>query len=537
MINMENSTIKIKSGVLSLNPLPEKLGFHNAKHLLNRCLLGARKSEIDFFQDKTAEEALDFLLQESITQLSPPLGVKQSDLEVPVGSTWVNTKYNSKYKSERKYSYNNWWLGRLINQDISLKEKMVLFWHNHFVIENDVVSNINFNYKYNVLLNECALDNFKTLTEEMTLNVGMLKYLDGDENKLGSANENYARELFELFTIGKGPLIEEGNYTNYTEHDIREAAKVLTGWRTNGNTDQPYFTSSRHDKTQKTFSDIYEKFTISNKEEKEYKRLIQMIFLKKETARHLVRKLYRWFVYYQIDEQTEEQIINPLASFFIEQNFEIKPLLKKLLSSQHFFDENYLGSMIKNPLDFTVGLLRQLEFDVPDNTDIQIQYGFNNAIRNQSNNMGMDLGNPPDVAGWQAWYLAPSYNEIWINSATIPIRANFVKQIVSWGVRPLSGYDKFYLDPIKTAYISNDPSDINDLIPTLGNLLFPKAITESQLLELKEVLIPGLPDFEWTVEWNKYITNPNDTNQKKAVENSLKNLLTKMCSMAEYQLM
>jgi len=342
---MENTEVQLKSGILSLTPKNGELGFTNAKHLLNRCLFGARKSEIEFIQNKTAEEAIDYLLLEPIGELPPPLGIKKSDEETPVSETWVNTKYNSKYSSERKYSYNNWWIRRLLDQDISLKEKMVLFWHNHFVIEDDVVSNTNFNYRYNKLLYNQAFGNFKTLAEEMTVNVGMLKYLDGDDNKTGAANENYARELFELFTIGKGPLIEEGNYTNYTEHDIREAAKILTGWRTNSDTDTTYFTPSRHDESDKVFSDIYNNFTISNEGKNEYKSLIQIIFLQKETARHLVRKLYRWFVYYRIDENIEINIIEPLATLFVDNNFELKPLLKALLGSEHFFEENYQGSM------------------------------------------------------------------------------------------------------------------------------------------------------------------------------------------------
>ena len=251
---MEKTEIPLKSGIMSLQPLEGPLGFEKAKHLLNRSLFGARLSEINFMKNKTASEAVDYLLREPIPSITPPLGIKADDLEIPVGTTWVNTKYNGTYNSQRLYSYRAWWIGRLQNIELSLAEKMTLFWHNHFVIETDVVSNTNFNYKYNMLLYSQSLGNFKKLTEDMTVNVGMLTYLDGVKNTLGSPNENYARELFELFTIGKGPLTEPGNYTNYTETDIREAAKVLTGWRTNSTTDLSYFDTTKHDKTNKTFS-------------------------------------------------------------------------------------------------------------------------------------------------------------------------------------------------------------------------------------------------------------------------------------------
>lgn len=526
----------LKSGIMSLEPASGQLGFDKAKHLLNRCLFGARLSEINFIAEMQVEEALDFLLQTPTEEPQPPLSVKDTDDEVPIGTTWVTTKFNGKYRGQRMYSYNNWWFGRLLNQNVSLIEKMVLFWHNHFVIENDVVRNSNFNYRYNQLLFNQALGNFKNLTEEITINVGMLQYLDGVKNMAGSPNENFARELFELFTIGKGPLIEEGNYTNYTEHDIREASKVLTGWKTSSANDNSYFVSSKHDKSVKTFSEIFNNKSISNNEEQEYKDLIAMIFEKEETARFLVRKLYRWFVYNKITDEVESQIIIPLSDQLIEKDFEIKPVLKTLLSSNHFYDITYRGCMIKNPLEFTIGLIRQLEVDKPEENQLLEQYGYWNVIRNQARKMDMEIGNPPDVAGWEAWYLAPLYNQLWINTATIPTRTNFIKSVIYWGYRPIKGAEKVVTDPFKIAYLAKAPSDINSLLNTFIKLLLPIPLTEEQIVHLKEALIPGLPDFEWTVEWNKYVNHPEDENQKQAVANRLKNLLAKICSMAEYQL-
>ena len=129
---------------------------------------------------------------------------------------------------------------------------------------------------------------------------------------------------------------------------------MLTGWKTNKDNDSSYFNSSKHDKTDKKFSEIYNNQLISNEEENEYKQLINMIFAQKETARHLVRKLYRWFVYYSITEEIELHIIDPLADLLIENNFEVKPVLKTLLGSAHFFDEVYRGAMIKNPLELVI---------------------------------------------------------------------------------------------------------------------------------------------------------------------------------------
>ncbi len=535
--NLENKNHpKLKSGILSLLPIEGELGYEQTKHLLNRCVFGARHSEIEFLKNKTAEEALDFLLTGPIAPPTPPLSVKESDEEAPIGQTWTTIKYNSDYRSERLYSYLAWWMGQIVHRDLNLTEKMAFFWHNHFVTEHDVVRNTNFNYTYNTLLREQALGNIKTFAEKITVSPAMLDYLDGFKNVNGAPNENYARELFELFTIGKGPLIGEGNYTFYTEHDIREAAKVLTGWKINAN-EEAYFNSSKHDKSKKIFSEYYNHKSISNNEEEEYKDLITLIFEKKDTARYLVRKLYRYLVYYQIEEEIEEAIIEPLSTILFENKYELKPVLRTLLSSQHFFDTNLRGCMIKNPLEVSAGILRQLEFEIPENTDPVIKYSLWNSIRYAIREQDLEIGNPPDVAGWPAWYLEPLFDEIWINTATVPERASFIQTIIFQGFKTKEMPEKMYFDPFKIAYLAEDPSDINTLISTVTGLLFPHSATESQIQIFKDILIQGLPDFEWTIEWTHYINNPEDENQKKLISDRLKLFIAKVTLMAEYQLM
>ncbi len=528
---------RLAEGVFpGLLAVTEKLGFERARHLLNRCLFGVRLSEIDVVKELTAAEAVEMLLRHPADPLQPPLTVLGTDQEVPIGQTWVNTKYNGSYRSQRLYSYQAWWIGRMLRSDLSLVEKMVLFWHNHFVIESDVVRNTNFNYRYNELLFTHALGNFQTLTEEMTRNVGMLVYLDGVINNAESANENYARELFELFTIGKGPLIANGNYTNYTEEDIRQAARVLTGWRNNSNTDTSYFSSSRHDKGQKVFSEIYNHQIIVNREADEYKDLISMIMNKMDTARSMVKKIYRWFVCYRIDEAVTEQVIEPLTDTFYQSGYDIKVLLRALLCSEHFYDEKYRGCMIKSPLEYTLGMVRQLELEVPASEHVVAQYSFWNWLFSRASLQNMILGNPPDVAGWTAWYLAPLYNRTWINSATLPVRADVRDKLIRDGIKTKDMPVRVTMDPFKIAYLASNPSDINDLIGTLAGLLLPMPLTLEQVERFKETLIPGLPDFEWTIEWNRYVNNPADQNQKKAVGALLTSLILEMTSSAEFQL-
>jgi uncharacterized protein (DUF1800 family) len=362
---------------LGLDPVTGVLGREAARHLAERCLFGARRSDIDNIAALTVEQALDLLL--AVPQApSPPVNINPDDTDVPLGETWVNAADVQAYRNLRRKSLRSWWVGLIIDQEPSLVEKMVLFWHNHFVTEVPAVNRPRYLYDYNALLRNHALGNFKDLTGEMTVSTAMLKYLNGDENVAGSPNENYARELFELFTIGKGPLIGEGNYTNYTEQDILEAARVLTGWKINGTTQESWFNASKHDTGTKTFSEIYDNLVLTNGGDREYLELVSMIFSKKETARHLVRKLYRWFVYYIIDDSIESLVIEPLATTFYDNGFELIPVLRQLLSSEHFFDETYRACYIRNPYEHMAGTLRKLETVFP--TDELLRYEFWNSF-------------------------------------------------------------------------------------------------------------------------------------------------------------
>lgn len=517
---------------LGLDPLEGVLGIDNARHLLERCLFGAKKSELDQYANLTVEQALDSLLA-TLPAPAPPVNINPDDTGVPLGETWVNAPDVQAFRSGRKKSLRCWWVGLIIGQGPSLVEKMVLFWHNHFVTEVPAVNRPQYLYDYNALLRKHALGNFKDLTGEMTISTAMLKYLNGDKNMAGSPNENYARELFELFTIGKGPLIGEGNYTNFTEEDIQEAARVLTGWKIDVTTQASWFNVAKHDAGTKTFSDIYGNHQIVNNGDQEYLDLVSMIFGKKETARHLVRKLYRWFVYYIIDETIENLVIEPLATTLYDSGFEMLPVLRQLLSSEHFFDQTYRACYIRNPYEHVAGTLRKLEAAFP--TEKLLRYEFWNSYFYQARNQEMKLGEPPDVAGWPGWYLSPQYNQLWINSVSLPQKANFSDRILSNGWTK-QGY-KLAADPIGVAEMVSTPGDPNILISEWAGLFLPVSLTQEQIDYLKDILIPGLPDFEWTLEWNKYKDNPGDQNQRQAVEAVLRSVLKAMLRMPEYYLM
>jgi hypothetical protein len=239
-------------------------------------------------------------------------------------------------------------------------------------------------------------------------------------------------------------------------------------------------------------------------------------------------------VYYVIDPAAETNVIIPLADILRNNNYEIKPVLQTLFKSAHFFDHVNIGCSIKNPLELTVGMLRQFSVLFPDSTSLTAQYNHWKYVRTQGANMQLDLGDPPNVAGWPAYYQIPQYYELWINSDTLPKRNQFTDTILSTGYRQNSF--TLIADPIAFVNLVSNPYDPNVIISELAQILFPIAITGNQKDFLKETLIPGLPDYEWTIEWGDYVADPTDPGKLAAVKTKLQALLMFMLAMAEYQL-
>jgi uncharacterized protein (DUF1800 family) len=517
----------------SLDPIDDSpLGTERAKHLLNRTLLGYPRAILEQCAQMTINEVLDMLLEPGTTP-GPPLQVFGDDPNIAFGESWVDAAPDGSIRSARKKSLRSWWVGSMLNAEPNLSEKMVLFWHNHFATEVNVVNIPAYYYQYLSLIRENALGNFKDLTGAMTVNTAMLKYLDGVKNSAASPNENYSRELFELFTIGKGPLLGEGNYSFYTEQDVQEGARVLTGWRINQSQLKSVFNANQHDKSEKVFSGYYDNQRITDQGDKEYLALMDMIFSKKQTARSLVMKLYRWFLYYKIDDELSDAIIEPLTDLFYDHAYEVKPLLRKFLSSQHFFSPEFRGCFIKSPVEFVIGSLSGLEVSVPE--DLSAQYEFWNLFWSVMRDQELEPGTPPDVAGWPAYYKEPQFNQLWLNAATLPQKSLFIRKLIHAEYRK-NGI-RIQPDCISLAQAVSDPSDPETLINGLCEIFLPVEISQSRLDSLKELLIPGLPDSVWTFEWNKYVGNPDDPVQKGSIEGALKLLLDSIMNLPEYYLL
>ncbi|GAB4255270.1 MAG: hypothetical protein Kow0027_21900 [Saprospiraceae bacterium] len=527
-----------------LTPYTGSFEFQQASHLLRRTTFGPNYEMIK----KAVNAGLDATLAELLADNplpEPPLNYDfEEDPLVPVGETWVNATYptgslKSMVRNYRSRSLRAWTFKQMIEEGTSIRETMTLFWHNHYVTGD--INDPNFEYRYITLLRENALGNFRELTKKVTIDPAMLRYLNGNQNIAAAPNENYARELLELFTIGKGPLVGPGDYTNYTEQDVIQMARVLTGWRDRGynssNPDQPVdveFRYNQHDQLPKLLSPRFDNAIINDMADQEYAYLVDLIFTKNECARFISRKLYRWFVYYVIDDNVEQNVIEPLAQIIIDNDYEIKPALDALLRSEHFFDMLSMGPMIKHPIDFMISALRNTNFSLSQfNLDQEYTILWN-IFRLNSEGMQMVYFTPPSVAGWKAWYQEPSFYRTWINSATLNVRQNYTARIANSGYTGAGGVAK--LDVLSFVASLDDPFDPNSLISEIASILFPQPISQEQKDALKGVLIPGLPDFEWTVEYSDYVNNPGDPNLEAAVEDKLRNLLTAMLSMPEFYL-
>lgn len=356
-----------------------------AGHILSRTCFGFTRSDVEFALTKSLDQFVDDYLLQNL-----------SDPQAP--GEWVSLPHNS--TNQTQYGtyitqLRDWWIGLMLGQSISFREKMVLFLHNHFVTEYVSVQIPQLMYIQNSTFRQYSFGNFKDLAKKITLDPAMLIYLNGVQNSKNNPNENYSRELLELFTMGIG---------NYTENDIKEGARALTGWRNNYTTLTSYLDQNRFDNGIKNFLGSTGNFG--------YEDIINVIFNRLETALFISRKLYKEFVYYQPNEDYVEQ----LAEVMRANNYELKPVLSILLKSEYFHSSEIRACKIISPIELIVTVLKQ--FGITPNSSL------NSYIRYLQGVLQQELFNPPDVRGWEG-------QRKWISSNTYPTRNNFTDAVIN----------------------------------------------------------------------------------------------------------
>jgi uncharacterized protein (DUF1800 family) len=372
------------------------------------------------------------------------------------------------------------------------------------------------------------------MVKAITLDPAMLIYLNGNTNKKTSPNENYGRELQELYTVGKGAG------SAYTETDVQTAARVLTGHDVDANFSY-YFDVAGHDDKNKSFSTFYGGTIITGRSGSagagEIDDMLTMIFATGESSKFICREIYNFFIYYNITPEIENNIIVPLAQVFKDSGYDITAVLSVLFKSEHFYNLAYASAcVIKSPLDFTLGLIREFGVKLPDPADDGANYAVWEMLMKTATILQQQILGIPLVAGWFAYYQAPAFHELWINSVTYTERNAYTDLMISTG--DMMDMTSLTIDPISFAQKLSNPQDPNQLINNSLDVLFRVPLSDDSKMYLKQtILLTGQTnDYYWTDAWNTYIANPSDVVARDTVFTRLQSLYKYLMNLPEYHL-
>jgi len=345
------------------------------RHLHNRIAFGNNTSVIGSALAQSPSSYIDALIDDAmaIPSTVAPTWVPLDPVDYEANGFTYGEDENNDLLDETQYAF----IKELI--DNGVRGRLTLFWHNHFVTIAHEYGFAGYAFRYFLALQRNSFGNFRTFLTEMGLDNAMLKFLNGFESTVESPNENYARELYELFALGEG--------NGYTEDDIVETSRALTGYNEyiNGENSNIIFNEVNFDVEDKT---IFEQTGNWG-----YHDVIDILFDQKSEliARYICEKIYINFVSPEVDDIIRTNIINPLAVIFISNNFEIAPVLKTLFKSAHFFDEKARNTIIKSPLDLIIQFITTTGFNFGD-YDIYKEF-----VKNASRVFDQDIMNPPTV--------------------------------------------------------------------------------------------------------------------------------------------
>lgn len=511
-------------------------------HLIRRTLFGVKKSDLDTLNGLTMEQAVDMLLNPAQPAIGEPVNYYENIYPDPtgvlLGDSWTLSLYGDNTVDYYRYlSFRAWWMRNILDQPMSVLQKMTLFWHNTFVTEYNVAGDSRLLFNYYSLLRTHALGNYKTFIKEISKNPMMLFYLNGHYNVKNSPDENYARELQELFTLGKGAGL-------WNEDDVKAAAKVLTGWRVDTNTVTSFFDPPRHETVNKQFSAFYNNAVITGQAgaagANELDDLLNLIFANDQmVAKHLCRKIYRFFIYYDIDANIENNIISGMAQTLINNNWEILPVMSQLLKSDHFYDSLTMDCLIRTPFDYFLGMARTFGVQIPDiQTDIEEHHKACYTLASLCEQTGMNPANPPNVAGWQAYMQTPFYHQLWINSDTVPKRMRFTDQLISSNGIYVSANTRLKANVLNFVNTLDNPGDPDALIDQSVKYCLALNLSSNLKNNFKSILLGTgqTQNSYWTNAWNDYKNNPGNPTFEGIVSTRLRDFFTKLLRMSEHQL-
>lgn len=385
-------------------------------------------------------------------------------------------------QNEKSRDLNIEWVQKMIHSEAPLLEKMTLFWHGHFACRSN---NPYFAQQLNNIQRKNALGSFKTLLMEVSQSPAMLQYLNNQQNRKNRPNENFARELMELFTLGRG---------NYTEQDIKESARAFTGWAYNKEGEFEFKTNA-HDATNKTFFGKTANY--------DGEAIINSILEKPATAEFICRKLYIFFV----NDIPNEIHVKELATHFYQQQYDIASVMRKMFESTWFYLPENIGNKIKSPVEFLVNLSKNF-FVTYHKPQILIQL---------QSSLGQYLFNPPNVAGWPG-------GKSWIDSSSLMLRMRIPSLILNDGIIDFSS--------------KADPED--EALIAINRKGKPRPVkTAINALADWEQFLNTLPKNCTAAELAEFLLQPALNNKIKSLINNgatLKNVAIEVTSTPEYQL-
>ncbi|MGF6771390.1 uncharacterized protein (DUF1800 family) [Paraburkholderia sp. GAS199] len=377
------------------NSAQDLLDADDARFFLTRVGFAPDSAELARYVGLTREQAVDKVLASTRTEAVTPLPdwVLEPVPAREVRKAWTvdQRRDDQRLRVQRYEVLRAWWVREMLTTPSPLTERMTLFWHNHFTSGQDKVPFPQLMAQQNMLLRRDALGNFGDLLHAVAKDPAMLRYLDGASNRKGRPNENFAREVMELFSLGEG---------HYSQQDVSEAARAYTGWSLDPDTEAYVWRANQHDDGVKT--------VLGRTGEFDGDQVLDILLAQPETASFVTAKLWREFV----SDTPDPARIAPIAAQFRASHYDIKVALRALILSDAFWQDDDRGVLVKSPAEFVVGTLRA--FDI----------GYDNTapFATQIRALGENLFYPPNVKGWPG-------GTTWINSSTLLARKQFVEQL------------------------------------------------------------------------------------------------------------
>jgi len=436
------------------------------RHLFSRASFGLSVSEMQNLSSQSTDDLVDQLVQER-SKPEPPGEWVTEPFDINEYLSWTPEEQMAflELNRERIEELRSWWLELMMDKPFNLLEKMTFFWHGHFTTDIESAILATFLFKQNDTIRTYALGNFRDFLKAIYKDPAMLLYLNGNENVASAPNENFARELLELFTLGVG---------NYTEPDIKAAARALTGWNIDPFNITSFFNPNNHDYAIKNFLGESGNFNGDD--------IVDIILQQDQAARFICKKFYNFFV----SREENEAFVEQLANEFRNQNYEIEPVIRMLLKSTEFYSENASASLIKSPVDLTVANARMLSSQSVNAFFVLV---FQSLI-------DQEIMNPPNVAGWpgqRAWISPTTYvfrntiSEIYVNpeflrdqnTGETPVEFDVIAFAQSFGI-----------------------SNARDLAHAITDHLLRIPIQESTFEFLLSVLVGSAGEDDWSLQYS-----------------------------------